>query len=153
MDYPSWFDKLKIPSDCITKKSSAKEQQSSFAIQPAPNDQIWRVKVDGCWLQDKDGRKVDYLFWGQSQTHWQVTLLVELKGRDYGSALQQIEATLLRLGQHYEGALQAHVILSKGTGVPLRQREVERLRKVYKIRVYPHTIRFECKHLDALKSK
>lgn len=51
------------------------------------------LKVDKCWFNENQ-KKVDYLFWGQSRSGNKIILLVELKGRDYGKALDQIQSML-----------------------------------------------------------
>ena len=96
--------------------------------------------------------------------------MVELKGKDFGTALQQIEASLQHLckladGQgihmgnhrlspghdrHDRAGVRAYVILSKGKGVPLRQTERARLSKQYGVIVHPYSQRLEVKGVDAL---
>lgn len=125
--------------------------------------------MDGCWLQSDEGKKVDYLFWGQSATGRKMILLVELKEKNFGMALEQIKSTLARLckladskgihigthhrspghDQHNQGGVRAHVVLSKGTGVRQRQQERERIRRKYGVIVHPRE-RFEINGLDDL---
>jgi hypothetical protein len=93
---PPWLTALGIPEKCVSNSSSAEEKGRRFSIHPQPGDEIWRVHVDGCWVRD-NVKRVDYLFWGRSASSRQVILLVELKGQDFGGALQQIESTLQRL--------------------------------------------------------
>lgn len=166
---PDWLSELGIPPRCISRSSSAAESGRSFAIRPLSGDNIWRVHLDGCWITDPDSRRVDYLFWASSPTGRRLVLLVELKGKDFGSALQQIEATLKRLckradghgihtGAHrtspgherHEQGVRAYVILSKGKGVPQRQSEKERLRRRYGVIVLQHSRRLEVDGVDKL---
>jgi hypothetical protein len=170
MRAPQWLTALGIPEDCISRASSAKGLKRSFSIRPQEGDQIWRVKVDDCWFQSCDEKRVDYLFWAQSASGQKFILLVELKGQHFGKALQQIESTLQRLckraggrgihtGQHRDcpghnphnkGGVRAYAVLSKGEGVPLRQRERERIRQRYGILVHPKSQRLEADGIDAL---
>ena len=165
-----WLTALGIPEDCVSASSSAREGKRSFSIHPRPGDQIWRVKVDGCWLQSGDAKKVDYLFWVQSTSGQRAVLLIELKGKAFGEALKQIESTLQQIckrtvdrgihtGSHQDspghsphnaGGVRAYVVLSKGKGVPQRQRDRERIRQRYGVPVHPKSQRLEVNGLDAL---
>lgn len=170
MTIPAWLIDLGIPEDCLSQQSSASEKKSSFSINPDREDQIWRVKVDGCWLQTSAKKRVDYLFWVRSRSGRQLILLVELKGNDFGKALQQIESTLrllckkapgqgIHTGAHQaspghdltsEGGVRAYVILSKGKKVRQRSVERERLRTRYNVRVYPRSQSLAVKGVDKL---
>jgi len=172
MSPPQWLTALGIPEECVSNHSSAEEKGRRFSIRPQrgnERDQIWRVHVDGCWIQG-DAKRVDYLFWGQSASGRRGVLLVELKGQDFGKALEQIESTLGRLckrsggniihtGVHLDapphdppekGGVRAYVVLSSGRGVPQRFRERQRIQKRYDVIVYPHEQRLEADGLDAL---
>ncbi len=169
MSAPQWLLALGIPEGCVSNSSSAEERGRRFSIHSQPGDEIWRVHVDGCWVCD-NVKRVDYLFWGRSAAGRRVVLLVELKGQDFGRALQQIESTLQRLckrsggniihtGQHRAslghephgtGGVRAYVVLSKGSGVPQRQREREKLRARYGVIVYHREQRIEANGLDHL---
>jgi hypothetical protein len=165
---PEWLTALGIASPCISNNSSANERGRSFSIRPLPGDVVWRVHVDGCWVIGRE-RRVDYLFWARSSTGRRRILLVELKGKDFGSALQQVEASLQQLckkadghgihtGVHqtspghdlHEQGVRAYVVLSKGKGVPQRQSEKERLRRRYDVIVIQQSQRMEVIGVDAL---
>jgi hypothetical protein len=101
-------------------------------------------------------KRVDYLFLGKSASGKKLVLLVELKGGNFGKALDQIEATLQFLcnqssenvihnGDHIgsldhdapvNGGVRAYVILSHGQKVGRRSRRVEAIRKRFGVRVY-----------------
>ena len=152
---PHWLITLGVPQNCITVSPVAQENKRRFAIKVKADEQVWRVKVDDCWLSDQDHKKVDFLFWWGNSANDRLVLLVELKGKRFDLALKQIEATLERLcktapnqgihsGSHQaspghtlvkEGGVKAYVVLSKGKGVRLRSTELERLRKRYKVRI------------------
>jgi hypothetical protein len=170
MNPPEWLAVLGIPEGCISSQSSATERGLSFTIHRQEGDQIWRVRVDDCWLKSGDEKKVDYLFWGQSTSGRKVILLVELKGQNFGKALEQIESTRQHLckradhggvhtGLHQASpghdlpvadGVRAYVVLSKGRGVPQRQRERERIRKRYGVLVRPKSRRLEINGIEAL---
>jgi len=170
VNIPEWLFALGIPAQCITSQSAAEEQGRRFTIRPrrgADGDTIWRVAVDGCWL-DGTVKKVDYLFWGQTGAGRRLLLLVELKGQDFGKALAQIESTLQQLcksaadhgihtGTHVAApghdTVKAYVVLSRGKGVPLRQKERERIRLRYGVIVYPGEKRCEFDGLAAVEER
>jgi hypothetical protein len=161
---------LGIPEQCIERRSSAAERGRRFSIHPQPEDEIWRVHVDGCWLQGSDEKRVDYVFWGQSASGRRSVLLVELKGRDFGKALAQIESTLQCLCKRSgddlvhatmrpsspghdppaRGGVRAFVVLSKGRGVPQRTVERRKLQQRYGVIVYPYGRMLQVDGLDAL---
>ncbi|MBN1318703.1 MAG: hypothetical protein JXA42_24695 [Anaerolineales bacterium] len=142
-----------------------------FSIRPKRGDIIWRIHVDGCWLQSSNPEKrVDYLFWTKSANGVRRVILLELKGQGIGKALDQIDSTLQRLckrkstnqihrGQHQrspghdpvsQGGVLAVVVHTAGRGVPQRLKEIERLREIFGIRVHMHKNRFSVNGLDAL---
>ena len=161
---------LGIPQNCIARRSSAQERRCRFSIRPRPGDEIWRVDVDGCWLQGSSEKRVDYTFWGHSTSGRRLIVLVGLKGKDFGRALEQIESTLQLLCKQAGdniihaavspnkprhdppaiGGVRAFVILSKGSGVPQRIAKRRKLQQQYGIIVYHHEQRFEIDGLDAL---
>ena len=180
MAVPEWFEALDIPNDCVEKKSSCRENQRSFAIDPASGDEVWRIEVDGCWLRCVQ-KRVDYIFWVQSRSGKRAIILVELKGSNYGKALDQIESTLrllckrssdnlIHTGKHqlspgHDGVagrgVQAYVVLStgrqasktvtrRGRKIPQRLSKLEKIRLEYRVRVQPKTNRMFVKGVDAL---
>ena len=172
MTAPAWLLELGIPEDCISNSSSAREKGRRFSIRPRRGsnaDRIWRIQVDGCWLPE-DVKKVDYLFWGQSGSGRKLVVLVELKGQDFGKALQQIRSTLdflckgsvgnrVHTGVHGMSpghdlpaarGIKAYVVLATARGVPQRQADRERIRKRYGVVVYHQKQRVEIDGLDAV---
>jgi len=63
MSLPDLLANLDIPDKCIDQHTSASERGRSFVINLQSDDIIRRIKVDGCWLDQVDGKKVDYMFW------------------------------------------------------------------------------------------
>ncbi len=180
MAAPECFEALDIPHACVEKRSSCKENQRSFSINPASGDEIWRIKVDGCWLRGAQ-KRVDYIFWVQSKSGKRAIILVELKGSNYGQALDQIESTLRLLCKRsstnfvhtgkrplspgHDGitdrGVQAYVVLStgrqasktvtrRGRKIPQRLSRLERIRLKYQVRVQPKTNRMFVRGVDAL---
>lgn len=166
-----WLTALGIPRECIEEKSSAEERGRRFVIRPDNKDEIWRVKVDACWLSSVDGKKVDFVFWGQSASGKQLVLLVELKGKNFGKALKQVDATLQRLcktadGKEFHrgantelkhippinGGVRAYVVLSSGRAVPQQFHERERIRNRYKVIVHAKSTLLEIRGLDSVYS-
>jgi len=180
MAVPEWFKALDIPDACVEKRSACKENQRSFSIRPTSGDEIWRIKVDGCWVSGAQ-KRVDYIFWVQSKSGKRAIILVELKGSNYGKALDQIESTLRLLCKHsstnfvhtgkhqispgHDGTadkgVQAYVVLStgrqasktatrRGRKIPQRLSRLERIRLGYGVRVQPKTNRMFVRGVDAL---
>jgi hypothetical protein len=177
---PAWFRVIGIPEACVEKRSSCEENGRSFSVTPEKFDEIWRVTVDGCWL-DEDQQKVDYLFWVKSKSGKKAIVLVELKGGDYGKALSQIDNTLrilcknshgniIHAGPHQaspghnpvrDNGVQAYVVLSQGHDasartsthgrkIPQRLSKLEGIRQKYRVRVAPKTKRFAVTGVDTL---
>lgn len=166
---PAWLLDLGIPASCISDRSSAAEGGRSFSIRPQPGDLVWRVALDRCWLAQSETQRVDYLFWAASASGRKLVLLVELKGKDFATALDQVEASLDYLCKRSDGGgihtgshrsspghdrhalgVRAYVILSKGRGVPQHLSRKERLRRRYGIIVHQHSQRLEVNGVDAL---
>jgi hypothetical protein len=161
---------LGIPQTCITPHSSAEARHRRFSIRPKSGDTVWRVRLDDGWFRDQTTKKIDFMFWTQSAAGRRRILLVELKGKNFGAALEQLNSTLEHLcklsanqgihtGNHRaspghdavsQQAIRAYVVLSKGKGVPLRTTERERIRKRYGILIYTHEQRIEIDGLDTL---
>jgi hypothetical protein len=171
---PEWLTALGIPEECISDVTSVTERTRRFSIRPrrgSGEDQIWCVQVDGCWIDDTV-KKVDYLLVGQSASGRKVIVLVELKGQDFGKALEQIESTLqffckqspdniIHRGLHRDsqghdapgrGGVRAHVVLSRGKSVPQRAHRREKIRKRYGVIVYTHKQDAQFDGLDSLFS-
>jgi hypothetical protein len=166
---------LGIPENCISNASSASEGRSRFIIHPYradrgnASDTVFRVHVDGGWL-GQGTQKVDYMFWCQSASGRRIVLLVELKGGDFGKALDQIQATLALLcrkssdgtfhggqmspaSKHDDvsaGGVMAYVVFSHGRRVPLYQKRQVELRQQYGVIVYHHERRVEINGVDRL---
>lgn len=183
MNIPEWVTIIGIPNSCVEKRSSCREKGRSFSIVPAQSDEIWRMKVDGCWFDDTQ-KKVDYLFWIQAKSGEKAIILVELKGGDYGKALLQIENTLrllckyshqnmIHTGRYQQSpghnsvndkGIQAYVVLShghsasnrtskRGRKLPQRHSQLERIRQKYHVRVHPTTKRFQHHGVDKFFAK
>jgi hypothetical protein len=94
------------------------------------------------------------MFWCHNRK--QHLCLIELKGSNFGSALKQIRAMLHLLFERQprlrafaaQGGICAYVILSKGKGVPLRLKEMAKIKKDHNVIVYSSTRRLELKGVD-----
>jgi hypothetical protein len=154
MPLPDMLANLGIPDECLDQRASASESGRSFVINKQRGDVIQRIKVDDCWLDHADGKKVDYMFWCHNSK--QRLCLVELKGSNFGRSLEQIKATLHLLFERQprlrdfadQGGVCAYVVLSKG--VPQRLKERAKIKKLYNVIVYPHTKRLELEDVNDL---
>lgn len=170
MSIPQWLLDLGIPASCIEQRSAAKEKGRNFSIAPMKGDTIWRIHMDDCWIKGHQSKRVDYLFWGQSSSGRNIVIVVELKGKQVGTALKQIEQTLQHLckkssergihtGKHHQaprhdthskGGIKVYVVHSGGKNINQHQTEIERIRKRYGIRVHFFENRLSVKGLDKL---
>ena len=141
MNSPEWMGALGVPARCTERLAAAQENQRRFKLEVAKNRTVWRVRVDGCWLRSMEQKKVDYLFCLEESSGGWKLILVELKGKDFGHALEQIsqvvefikaQPTFHQLGSQ---PIQAVVVLSNGNNVPAYQRERDRLRARHGIQV------------------
>jgi len=137
---PAWLSSnLQIQADCIEQATAAKEKGKRFELVAPSGSQVFKVKVDGCWIKSEQTQKVDYMFCCvlHNQPVTQDVILVELKGRHYGEALEQMKATLAKL-QPYLSAIKPRqligcIVLSNGNEVGNYQTEALRIRKRYGI--------------------
>jgi len=162
LSFQDFCIRLGIPADCISNSLSATENKRTFSIERQAGDQVWRVEVDHGWLHAQDGLKTDYMFWCQSADGQKYIFLVELKGRDFSHALEQIEAMLIRLcrsahgnivhrrDDHHlspghnstrSGGVRAYVVLSNGSGVQFNQKKMKEIQNRYNVIVYPKSVR------------
>jgi hypothetical protein len=104
---------------------------------------VERAKVDGCWCQDGDPERVDYLFSvASSQGNGiQRAVLIELKGRHFEKALTQIDSTLKRLTSlpAWRGTADmktfAFVVLANGREVRGAQEKQLAVQKRHNVRI------------------
>jgi len=92
-----WLQAIGAPKHCIERKASVRENGVSFSIKPNKGDDFIRIKVDGCWIKDARSKRIDYLFWINTEQKRKNIVLVELKGTRIKKALEQMECTLGRL--------------------------------------------------------
>ncbi len=166
---PAWLSELGIPADCISSQTAVGDDNARFRIQKAPGDEVWCVRVDGCWLPD-NLKKVDYLFYCSSAAGAKKVVLVELKGSHLPDALAQIRSTLRQLcklgvrqgihkGMHrnspgheptQSGGVHAYVILSKFRSTVLNQREIQDIAKQYQVVITPKSQLLSVSGVDRL---
>ncbi len=172
MPPPQWILDLGVDAAYVAHSSSVSENGRTFVIEPDAGDQLWRITLDGGWLQG-DYRKADYLFWGRNSQGRCVVIVVELKGADYGHALSQIantlerlckrsEANVVHLGPHRsgqghaptsEGGVKAYVILSNSRQVPLKLKEREGIRQKYNVVVIAKSRELRVRGINGLSGR
>lgn len=138
---------LGVPERCIQKTRSVEEKGRSFVLSLPADWQVRKVCVDGCLITGEGSKRVDALFHihgtprDSTGLSRQAVVLVELKGKDLGHALQQVEATLQYLNRlpawrrAEELRRSAFVVLSNGRQVPQYQQQRLRLLKQYGVEV------------------
>ncbi len=144
MKAPAWLSSnLQIQADCIEQATAANEKGKRFELVAPSGSQVFKVKVDGCWIKSEQTQKVDYMFCCvlNNQPVTQDVILVELKGQHYGEALKQMEATLAKL-QPYLSAIKPRqligcIVLSNGNEVGKYPNEALSIRKKYGIVLKP----------------
>jgi hypothetical protein len=141
MNSPEWMGALGVPARCIERLAAAQENQRRFKLEVAKNRTVWRVRVDGCWLRSMEQKKVDYLFCLEESSGGWKLILVELKGKDFGHALQQISQTVefIKAQPMFRQlackSIEAVVVLSSGNRVPDYQKERNLLRSRHNVKV------------------
>lgn len=156
MSLPPLLNELGIPEDCVNQTASAQEKGRSFVINRQQDEVVWRIMVDHCWLRDSERPRVDYLFLGIN--HRECLVLVELKGKNFGHALEQIASALAHLYElkpalrqvAAQGGLSAYVVMSKGQGVSRRFNEIAKIAKKYHVIVHPKSQRHEINGVSRL---
>lgn len=95
--------------ECFSDSTVAKEKGKEFRIIKNANQQLCKVRIDGCLITDITIKKCDFMFY---VCETQKLLLVELKGKNIEHAISQITHTKGYLKQklcnpdsNYEGII------------------------------------------------
>ncbi len=139
----TFLARLGIPARCISGDRQASEHGRRTRLDLPDHFTVERAKVDGCWCQDGDPERVDYLFSvASSQGNGiQRAVLIELKGRHFEKALTQIDSTLKRLTSlpAWRGTADmktfAFVVLANGREVRGAQEKQLAVQKRHNVRI------------------
>lgn len=110
------------------QKIVVKENKSTFCILNTNGNQIEKIQVDGCLL-DNRVEKCDWLFF---VPHSNQALYVELKGSDISKAGQQLESTIMATANRFENCIKnCYVTTSKVPkyGSPVQKLQIMLKRK------------------------
>jgi|JI10StandDraft_1071094.scaffolds.fasta_scaffold788509_2 hypothetical protein len=135
--------RLGVPARCISNERKASEHGRWIRFELPAHCSVECVKVDGCWFQQGDPERVDFLFLitSSQQLGTLRAVLVELKGKDFDKALSQIDSTLQRLKglPAWRGAQDMEtfvfVVLSSGRQVSRSQERLRALQKRHGVRI------------------
>lgn len=173
VEVPTWFNDIQIPEHCVSKKSSVGNQRI-FRFECKSGDEAWCIEVDGGWIKTGDPqRRVDYMFLVKSRQGRKAILLVELKGKDYYHALEQVEATLSRLCRRADGGgihngsyqnapghdrsnrggVRAYVVTSNGRNIPRCKDKELYLWQKFGVGVFRQSMLIEAESIDELLDK
>lgn len=75
--------------ECFSNSNNAREKGKRFSIRNPEQKPICKVRVDDCLITDNTIKKCDYLFGVNNNNYY----LVELKGVDINTAIEQIVST------------------------------------------------------------
>lgn len=107
--------------------SSASENGRKYVIENKSKIKLFKYKIDGGLINDDNEFKCDYGFY----TIDDILYLVELKGRDYGHAIDQIINTiqlLLKKPQISVAKVNSRIIVSKISQPELRSSNEKKLK-------------------------
>jgi len=95
--------------DCFSQSNVAKEHGKEFRV--TTKQGLCRIKNDGCLNKSNEEQKCDFIFKACATHH---ILLVELKGGDIHTAMQQIIATYRKISPVLKGghSFQGHIVSS-----------------------------------------
>lgn len=80
-----------LQAGCFSNSTVAEENKKKFVIHKPPGLSVCKVQVDGCLISSQQVRKCDYFF--EVDTNPKQFFLVELKGADVDSAVEQLVST------------------------------------------------------------
>ncbi len=166
--------KLGFDKNCISEKTSIREQGKRFSIRPYRNlgEVVLQIKLDGCQFRDEK-KRCDALFLCKPLSGPFLVILVELKGKNLPKAFQQIEATLERLCAHSvhnfphkSKSLEqvtsvwgtrhksyAYIVSRSGRKLPQLLSKRDKMQKQYGIRLYHKEQQVELDGLSALTNE
>ncbi len=108
---------------------SASESGRKYSIDNKSKKEIVKYKIDGGLINDDNEIKCDYGFYTEDN----VLYLVELKGGDYGHAIDQIINTVKKLVKEPKiilSKLNARVVISKARPPELRSSNEQKLKRL-----------------------
>ncbi|GMU90697.1 MAG: hypothetical protein AMXMBFR49_29020 [Chlorobiota bacterium] len=118
---------LQIDAECVEWSNDSnikvKENKSSYNLVNDLKLKIGKVHVDGCLV--KYGKRCDYLYTIPAKS---CHILIELKGTDFSSAIDQITNTLALFKGRLEGVFHGRIVLSRSPSPDLRPISYRNLR-------------------------
>jgi RNase adaptor protein for sRNA GlmZ degradation len=102
--------------DCFSNSTVAEENGKKFTLINPSRKKICKVKVDGCLIKAQTARKCDYMFEvsGKPNKYY----LVELKGGDVVTAVDQIISTYSQVNAKIKSASNTYKGIVVSSGVP-----------------------------------
>jgi hypothetical protein len=107
------------------------EKNKKYVFENLSRQEVCKIRVDCCFIPNQEQRKYDFLI---LVCDLETVYLVELKGKDLISAVEQLTQTLESLKANLVGQVFARVVLSKSPNPRVIENDarVRRLRKLLK---------------------
>ncbi|MEG4804768.1 hypothetical protein QUB63_29290 [Microcoleus sp. ARI1-B5] len=119
-----------IPECCEEHRSDTKivlqENKSKITFLNPNQDEILKIKVDGCVISDNETLRCDYALIPCDA----VEIYVELKGSDIAQAVKQIESTIKLLSENPQKIKKLCFVVS--TRVPKQTTSIQQLQSQFK---------------------
>ncbi|MEG4226233.1 hypothetical protein QUA35_08750 [Microcoleus sp. N9_B2] len=121
---------MKSLPECEKYKSDTKivlqEKKSKITFLNPNQDEILKIKVDGCVISDNETLRCDYALIPSAA----VEIYVELKGSDIEQAVKQIESTIKLLSENPQKIKKLCFVVS--TRVPQQTTSIQQLKIQFK---------------------
>ncbi|MEG4211109.1 hypothetical protein [Microcoleus sp. S13_B4] len=119
-----------ILPECEERRSDTKivlqENKSKITFLNPNQDEILKIKVDGCVISDNETLRCDYALIPSDA----VEIYVELKGSDIAQAVKQIESTIKLLSENPQKIKKLCFVVS--TRVPKQTTSIQQLQSQFK---------------------
>lgn len=101
--------------ECFAISTAASEKGKIFRFENHQGKTICRVRVDGCLIAEHDTKKCDFLFYVREDDRY---YLVELKGSDVDTAVEQVIRTFKIIKPYIKAAPSQYIGIIVSSSVP-----------------------------------
>ncbi|MBD1936431.1 hypothetical protein [Microcoleus sp. FACHB-68] len=125
------------------------ENKSKITFKNSNQEQIRKIKVDGCAINDNKTLRCDYVLIPQED----IEIYVELKGSDISHAVKQIQSTIALLSDDVKNKKKLCVVVSTRvptTGTNIQQLQIQ-FKQKFNASFIVKNIQYECNLEDPLK--
>lgn len=130
------FEEKCVIATTARKVKAVGEHKKSAVFLNCTEDEFLKIRIDGCVI--KDGKKADWLV---EKISTNAAVIIELKGKNVGYALEQIEETLIFLKKKgYAKKIAGLVVCNEYPSVNTKiQRAKDSFRKKYAMYIHAVT--------------